>query len=280
MENRTINWFPGHMTKALRNIDADIKLVDVLIYVLDARAPKSCVNPKLNEIAGNKPIIYVLNKCDLVEDRDVKKYIKYFTSDNTMAVALNSTSSSSGKVIVDMIEKLLVDKIKRYKDKNMTKQLRAMVVGVPNSGKSTLVNNLCGKAKALAGNKPGVTKGKQWVSISGSIDLLDTPGTLWPKLEDGDVAINLALIGSIKDDVIDLSELSFVLIEKLCKIDPKIIFNRYGVDVDGLTTIEIFDKICEVRKCLLKGNEPDYDRCSRIIIDDFRKGRMGKIILE
>ncbi len=276
-----IQWFPGHMTKALRMMDKEIKVVDIIVYVVDSRAPKSCVNPELNSLIGNKPVVYVLSKADLVEDKDIRKWVRFFTSDTTMAIALNSTSSSSGKQIIGMIKKLLSNKIENNKRKNISLPLRAMVIGVPNCGKSTLINNICGKARALAGNKPGVTKGKQWVSIENGFEFLDTPGTLWPSFEDEKVALNLAYIGSIKDDVIDINELSYSLINTLREIDPKILKDRYGIDFgDDEENIEVFDKICTARKCLLKGNEPDYDRCARIIIDDFRKGKMGKIILD
>lgn len=281
-ENKTsINWFPGHMTKAIRMMQKELKVVDIIIYVLDSRAPYSCVNPKLNTISDNKPVIYVLNKCDLVQKKDLKCWLEFFTTDKSLAIAIDSTSSGSSKQIVGLIRKLLNEKIRRNKAKNIMMPMRAMVVGVPNCGKSTLVNNLCNKAKTITGNKAGVTRGKQWVTLDNGIEILDTPGTLWPSFSDVEVANNLAFIGSIKDDVIDLNELAFNLIKKLISIDKKILIERYKIIIENDDEIiEIFDKICQSRKCVLKGNEPDYDRCSKIIIDDFRKGRMGKIILD
>ncbi len=276
-----IQWFPGHMTKALRSIEKELKVVDVVIYALDSRAPYSCQNPKLNKVIGDKKIIYVLNKSDLVDENQLKVWLKYFTTDNSVAVSLNSTVSNSGKVIVNLIKKIMQPKVDAYKAKNINKVIRAMVVGVPNSGKSTLVNNLCGKARAMTGNRPGVTKGKQWLTIESGIEVLDMPGTLWPSFDDDNVAKNLAYIGSIKDDVLDINDLAFNLIADFRQTQHKALCQRYSIEIqDQDETIDIFEKICFARKCVLKGNEPDWDRCARLIIDDFRKGKFGKIILD
>ncbi len=276
-----IQWFPGHMTKALRVIEKELKVVDVIIYVLDSRAPYSCQNPKLNSIIGNKKIVYVLNKCDLVNKQELDKWVQYFSSNDSVAVALNATASNSCKVIVGLIKKLMKDKIDSYKAKNINKIIRAMVVGVPNSGKSTLVNNLCGVARAVTGNRPGVTKGKQWVTIDNGIEVLDMPGTLWPSFEDQNIAKNLAYIGSIKDDVLDINDLAFNLLRDFKDLKRDVLCERYNIEItDEQEIIEIFDDICFARKCVLKGNEPDYDRCARMIVDDFRKGKFGKIILD
>lgn len=276
----TIQWFPGHMTKTFRLIEQDIKVVDVIIYVLDSRAPYSTVNPKLSSMSQNKPIIYVLNKADLVEEKELDKWLKHFTTDNSTAIALDSTTSNSTRVLVPIIRKLLEEKIAKAKAKNINKIIRTMVVGVPNTGKSTLVNNLCGKARTKTGNKPGVTRGKQWVTIDSGIEVLDMPGTLWPSFDDKVVAQHLAYLGSIKDDVLDIENLAFDFINEFRAGKDDIFEQRYGVTTEDKETIEIFDEICVVKKCVLKGNEPDYARCSRMIIDDFRKGRFGKIILD
>jgi len=276
----TIQWFPGHMTKTFRLIEQDIKVVDVIIYVLDSRAPYSTVNPKLSSMSQNKPIIYVLNKADLVEEQELNKWISHFTTDNTTAIALDSTTSNSTRVLVPIIRKLLEEKIEKAKAKNINKIIRTMVVGVPNTGKSTLVNNLCGKARTKTGNKPGVTRGKQWVTIDNGIEVLDMPGTLWPSFDDKTVAQHLAYLGSIKDDVLDIENLAFDFINEFKGGKNDIFEQRYGVVTEDKETIEIFDEICLVKKCVLKGNEPDYERCARMIIDDFRKGRFGKIILD
>ena len=276
----TIQWFPGHMTKTFRLIEQDIKVVDVIIYVLDSRAPYSTVNPKLSSMSQNKPIIYVLNKADLVDEQQLNKWISHFTTNNSTAIALDSTTSNSTRVLVPIIRKLLEEKIEKAKAKNINKIIRTMVVGVPNTGKSTLVNNLCGKARTKTGNKPGVTRGKQWVTIDNGIEVLDMPGTLWPSFDDKTVAQHLAYLGSIKDDVLDIENLAFDFINEFKGGKNDIFEQRYGVETEGKETIEIFDEICLAKKCVLKGNEPDYERCARMIIDDFRKGRFGKIILD
>lgn len=276
----TIQWYPGHMTKTFRDMEQDLKIVDVVIYVLDSRAPYSTVNPMLSKMIQNKPIVYVLNKADLVDENELKYWVKYFTRENSLAVALNSVSSTSTRILISMIKKLLEEKLNRAKEKNINKIIRTMVVGVPNTGKSTLVNNLCGKARAKTGNKPGVTRGKQWITIDNGIELLDMPGTLWPSFEDKKVAQHLAYLGSIKDDVLDIEELAFDFINEFKGLKMDIFGTRYGVESENKESIEIFDEICMVKKCVLKGNEPDYERCAKMIIDDFRKGRFGKIILD
>lgn len=276
----TIQWYPGHMTKTFRDIEQDLKIVDVVIYVLDSRAPYSTVNPMLSKMTQNKPIVYVLNKADLVDENELKYWVKYFTRENSLAVALNSVSSTSTRILIPMIKKLLEEKLNRAKEKNINKIIRTMVVGVPNTGKSTLVNNLCGKARAKTGNKPGVTRGKQWITIDNGIELLDMPGTLWPSFEDKKVAQHLAYLGSIKDDVLDIEELAFDFINEFKGLKMDIFGARYGVESENKESIEIFDEICMAKKCVLKGNEPDYERCAKMIIDDFRKGRFGKIILD
>lgn len=274
-----IQWFPGHMTKAIRNMEEDIKLVDVVIYVLDARAPYSCVNPEFERLIGNKPIIYVLNKSDLADDEQTKIWQNYFCGENKECVLLNSMQTNSSKIIISKIEKLLKNKKEKYDKKGVVMVNRAMVLGVPNSGKSTLINNLCGKYKAITGDKPGVTKGKQWVRIGGVFELLDTPGTLWPSFENQEIAKNLAYIGSIREEVLDIPSLSLDFLEKIKKLYPEFLENRYNITLDG-EPIEILEKICQSRKFLLRGAEFDYDRASHALFDDFRKGRLGKITLD
>ena len=274
-----IQWFPGHMTKAIRNMEEDIKLVDVVIYVLDSRAPYSCVNPEFERLIGNKPIIYVLNKSDLADDEQTKIWQNYFCGENKECVLLNSMQTNSSKIIISKIEKLLKNKKEKYDKKGVVMVNRAMVLGVPNSGKSTLINNLCGKYKAITGDKPGVTKGKQWVRIGGVFELLDTPGTLWPSFENQEIAKNLAYIGSIREEVLDIPGLSLDFIKKMKKLYPEFLQNRYNITLDG-EPIEILEKICQSRKFLLRGAEFDYDRASHAIFDDFRKGRLGKITLD
>lgn len=277
----SIQWFPGHMTKALREMEKEIKFVDLIFYCLDARAPLSCLNPKLSKLAGNKKIIYVLTKADFVNESSLEKFKKALTSQNSIAVSINSTQSNSSKILYSKAVALLKDKTEQMKSKGLNYSIKAMVLGVPNVGKSTLINNFCRKSKTITGNKPGVTKGKQWVVVDEGLTLLDTPGTLWPSFENDKTARNLAYIGSIKDDVIDINDLAFYFIKDIVKIDKSILENRYNITIsDPTDTLQIFDEICVARKCLLKQNELDYDRCAKLIIDDFRKNKLGKIILD
>lgn len=276
-----IQWFPGHMTKALREMEKELKNVDLIFYCLDARAPLSCLNPKLSNLAKNKKIIYVLNKCDLVDEKSLEKFKKTLTTTNSIAISINSVESNSTKILYDKAKNLLKDKFEQSKLKGLNYQVKAMVLGVPNVGKSTLINNFCRKAKTTTGNKPGVTKGKQWVAVDDSFVLLDTPGTLWPSFENEKTAKNLAYIGSIKDNVLDTTDLAFWFIKDIVRINKKALENRYEIKIDkDQETLEIFDEICKKRKCLLKQGELDYDRCAILILDDFRKGRLGKIVLD
>lgn len=276
-----IQWFPGHMTKALREMEKEIKNVDLIFYCLDARAPLSCLNPKLSNLAKNKKIIYVLNKSDLVDERNLDKFKKMLTKDNSIAISINSVESNSTKILYDKAKLLLKDKFEQNKSKGLSYSIKAMVVGVPNVGKSTLINNFCKKAKTTTGNKPGVTKGKQWVAVDDCLVLLDTPGTLWPSFENEKTAKNLAYIGSIKDNVLDITDLAFYFIKDLVKINKKALEDRYEITINqNQEIIKIFDDICLKRKCLLKQGELDYDRCATLILDDFRKGRLGKIVLD
>ena len=273
-----IQWFPGHMTKAIRGMEKDIRLVDLVIYVLDARAPFSCVNPEFAKVIGNKPIIYVLNKADLADDRETNRWSNFFTTENTACVILNSTQTNSTKILIDKIKFLLQKKIQKYDSKGISMINRAMVIGVPNSGKSTLINNFCGKYKALTGDKPGVTKGTQWVRI-GDVEMLDTPGTLWPSFENNEIAKNLAYIGSIRDEVLDISDLSLDFIVKIRERYPKSLIERYNITLEG-EPVEVLEKICDARKFVIRGGEVDWERGSRALLDDFRKGRLGRITLD
>ncbi len=275
-----INWFPGHMTKALRTMEKEIKTIDFVIYVLDARAPKSSVNPKFQELIGGKPIIYVLNKIDLADDKVTDEFRKYFTNKNSTCLALNCTQSGIISKIDSAAKTLCAGKIEKYRAKGLTAILRCMVLGVPNSGKSTLVNNLCGVGRAVTGNKPGVTKGKQWVRVTPTFEVLDTPGTLWPSFSEEWQGENLALVGSIRDEVFDVGELALVLIEKLQKLYPNALSLRYNVDTQDKTALEIYEDIAAAKKFMLRGGEVDYERTAKTIVDDFRKTRLGKITLE
>ncbi len=275
-----IQWYPGHMTKALRMMEKEINIVDAVIYVLDSRAPFSCVNPKFGELIGNKPIIYVLNKSDMANDTDTLEWYKYFNK-NSICVMLNSVASGSSNKLLTAINQVQIKHSEKYTKKNIKLIFRVMVLGVPNSGKSTLINNLCGKAKTVTGNIAGLTKGKQWINIGGGIEVLDTPGTLWPYFDNDFVAHHLAYIGSIKDNVLDIADLSLDFIQDILKIDKKLLENRYNILIKSEDKpIEVLEKICEARKFLLKGNEIDYDRGAFVLLNDFKQNKLGKITLE
>lgn len=274
-----INWFPGHMQKALRMMEAEAKNVDALIYVLDSRAPFACLNPEFVRIIGSKPILYVLNKIDLADEKKIKEIKANLPGENKLVIELNSTASGAIGLVTSSLNSLCKATIEKYKNKGVNYFVRAMVLGVPNCGKSTLVNNLCGSKKAITGNKPGVTKGKQWVKLSNNIEILDTPGTLWPNLIDEGEAKKLAFIGSIKDDVVEVEQLSLFLLEALLKTYPKELEERFSVQVENKTPLEIMEEIAERRKYVVRGGEIDYERTAKAILDDFRKGRIGKITL-
>lgn len=274
-----INWFPGHMQKALRMMEAEAKNVDALIYVLDSRAPFACLNPEFVRIIGSKPILYVLNKIDLADEKKIKEIKTKLPGENKLVIELNSTASGAIGLVTSSLNSLCKATIEKYKNKGVNYFVRAMVLGVPNCGKSTLVNNLCGSKKAITGNKPGVTKGKQWVKLSNNIEILDTPGTLWPNLIDEGEARKLAFIGSIKDDVVEIEQLSLFLLEALLKTYPKELEERFSVQVENKTPLEIMEEIAERRKYVVRGGEIDYERTAKAILDDFRKGRIGKITL-
>ena len=274
-----INWFPGHMKKALSEMESEVKNVDAVIYVLDSRAPNACLNPSFVEIIGNKPILFVLNKFDLADEEKISKYAHMLEGENRRVIFLNSTASGAIKKVSSSLCELCSSKLERFKNKGVNYFVRAMVIGVPNSGKSTLVNNLCGITKAVTGNKPGVTKAKQWVKLSNNIEILDTPGTLWPNLADERLAHFLAYIGSIKDDVLNVEELVLDLIEELKNAYPKFLEERYKISLEDKTSLEIFDEIAQSKKLMLRGGEVDYERTAKLVLGDFRKGKIGKISL-
>ncbi len=274
-----IHWFPGHMTKSLRMMQENVKYVDVIFYVVDARAPKSCINPAFEPIIANKKIIFVLNKADLISNDSAAIWLKKLKDMGDDAFAINSISSRAALPLIAMAKKICAEKIAHFEAKGVNTSIRAMVIGVPNSGKSTLINNLCGRASAITGNRAGVTRGKQWVRISDRFEVLDTPGTLYPKLNDQTAAMRLAFIGSIKDEVLDKNELAYMLLRELVAIDPKIISDKYHVVICDDFYL-IMSDIARSRGYIMKGNIPDIDRTCIAIIDDFRKGKLGKICLD
>lgn len=275
-----IQWFPGHMTKALRMMEDSVKQVDCIIYVLDARAIESCMNPKFDKIINNKPVLYIVNKQDLVEKQDLQSWQKYFAKNNMDFVIADSISGRQKDIIIDKLKELNKRIIEKYANKGAIKSVRAMVVGVPNTGKSTLINSLCKQKRAITGNRPGVTRGKQWVSLADGVDLLDTPGTLAPAYEDQQRAVHLAFIGSIKDDVVALDDLTIELIKYFRENNPQIFMERYKLDSFSDDNVEVLDMIAKNRGFLLNKNNYDYDRVYKAVLNDFRSQKLGKIMLD
>jgi ribosome biogenesis GTPase A len=274
-----LQWFPGHMTKAVRMMEDNLKAVDGVMLVLDARAPRASLNPKLEKMFANKKVLYVLNKCDLIENKDAIRTVKEFKEDGRETVAVSAMDKKAVDLLYSKIFSLLKDKLERNKLKGVFKPIRIMVAGIPNTGKSTIINALCGGKKTVTGNKAGVTKGKQWVRLR-ELELLDTPGTMPPAFENQNLAKHLAYIGSMNDANIDFNDLAYELIAELKEKYPDYLKAKYNIDDLDLPTLDIFNAICVRRGFLMKGNEYDYDRCSVAVIDDFRKGRIGKIILD
>ncbi|MDD3173442.1 MAG: ribosome biogenesis GTPase YlqF [Herbinix sp.] len=279
-------WYPGHMAKAKRMMQEDIKLIDVVIELVDARIPYSSKNPDIDVLAKNKSRVILLNKCDMSDQRYNTAWKEYFEAKGYFVALVNSKSGSGVKQVQDIVNKACEAKIERDRRKGiLNRPVRAMIVGIPNVGKSTFINSFVGKASTKTGNKPGVTKGKQWIRLSKFTELLDTPGILWPKFEDQSVGLRLALIGSINDNIIDTTNLSLELIMILKKHYPEVLTNRYGIEKveveDNLKgASKVLEKIALKRSCLLKGGEPDMDRAANMIIDDFRSIKLGNITLE
>ena len=273
-------WYPGHMTKAKRQMQEDIKLIDLVIELVDARIPLSSRNPDIDELGKNKYRLILMNKADLADKEQTKKWAEYFKAKGFFVVSLDARTKNSMKSITDIVMEACKEKIERDRKRGIkNRPVRAMVVGIPNVGKSTFINSYAGKAGAKTGNKPGVTKGKQWIRLNKNVELLDTPGILWPKFEDQMVGLRLALIGSIKDEILNIDELAMELIKYLRVNYPGIINERYEVDESKELTDIILD-IAKNRNCLLKGGEPDYSKAASLVIDDFRSGKMGNITLE
>jgi len=275
-----IQWFPGHMTKAVRLIEENLKLVDTVGYVLDARAPSACFNPIFDRLTEGKSAVYILNKCDLADPKKVEKFAAALRNDGKTVVCVSAIDKTAIKKLIDAFGNAEYERISKFKAKGISRPVRAIIIGVPNCGKSTLINALSGKKKTITGDKPGVTKGKQWVRLADGLELLDTPGTLWGKIEDEVSARRLCFIGSVKDDVVDVCELAPLLLEELKNAYPEALLARYGVEIDGLGGAEILDAICKKRGYTVKGGEPDILRGAKAVLDDFRKGRIGKITFD
>ena len=273
-------WYPGHMTKAKRQMQEDIKLIDLVIELVDARIPISSRNPDIDELGKNKARLILLNKSDLAEEKKNDAWVEFFKAKGYSVIKVNSRKGGGIKSIQGVIQEACKEKIERDRKRGiLNRPVRAMVVGIPNVGKSTFINSLAGKACAKTGNKPGVTKGKQWIRLNKNVELLDTPGILWPKFEDQTVGLRLAFIGSIKDELINVEELAAELIQFLKKNYAGLLGEKYKIEEveDPFACLRL---IAESRHCLLKGNELNTVKAATLLIDDFRDGRLGRITLE
>lgn len=273
-------WYPGHMTKAKRQMQEDMKLIDLVIELVDARIPLSSRNPDIDDLGRHKARLILMNKADLADEVQNKAWASYFKEKGFFVVKMDARTKAGMKTISDVIMDACKEKIERDRKRGIkNRPVRAMVVGIPNVGKSTFINTYAGKACTKTGNKPGVTKGKQWIRLNKNVELLDTPGILWPKFEDQRVGLYLALIGSIKDEILNIDELSIELINILRESYPGLLAQRYEVSEEQMPA-EILGEIAKNRNCVKKGGELDYSKAASLVIDEFRNGRLGKITLE
>lgn len=274
-----INWYPGHMKKTIEDIQDKSKLVDFYIEIIDARIPISSRNPLLSKILENKKGLLILNKTDLSNQEQNELWKKKLSNENNRAILYSASSPNSSLIIRESLN-FMQEEIKKKEEKGINMgPLRAMIVGIPNSGKSTFINGISKTKSTKTGNRPGVTKTNQWIKLNPKLHLLDTPGVLWPKFEDKNVGLNLAFTGAIKDEIMDIETLALRLIEKLIDIDPEIIKARYGIDID-CEALEIMERIGRKRGAIIKGAEIDYTKVANILLDEFRKGVLGRVTLE
>ena len=275
-----IQWYPGHMTKAKRAMKEDVKLVDLVIELVDARAPLASRNPDIDSLAAGKGRVILLNKADLASEKANAAWISYFEGQGFQVMKIDARAKATLKQLNALIQEACKAKIERDRKRGiLNRPVRAMVVGIPNVGKSTFINSLAGKAAAKTGNKPGVTKGKQWIRLNKQVELLDTPGILWPKFEDQTVGLRLALIGSIKDEVLQTEELAAELIRFLAENYPGVLENKYTITAAPDPYV-MLGRIAESRHCLVRGNELDTEKAAMLLMDDFREGKLGRLTLE
>lgn len=293
-ENKTtINWFPGHMAKTRRQITEDLKLIDVVVELLDARIPISSQNPEIRQIVQNKKKIVVLNKCDLSDENDNKKWMEYFIKQGNKAALVDSNTGKGVNEVIKQIQIIMADEMRKYADKGRKgRKIKTMIVGIPNVGKSSFINRIVKKSSAEVGNRPGVTKRKQWIHVNDEIELMDTPGVLWPKFESQEVALNLAFTGTIKDDILEITEVAYSLTKFLLKNYKSNLLDRYSLSeklVDDILNqeqdenqniYEIMQLIGKKRGAIISGGNIDDEKTSKIILEDFRSGKIGKITLE
>lgn len=288
-----INWFPGHMAKTRRQITEDLNLIDIVVEILDARIPISSQNPDIKEIIKNKKKLVVLNKCDLSDEQDNKKWVKYFEKQGYNAILVNSNNGNGVNEVIRQIQKTMKEENQAYANKGrIGRKIRVMVVGIPNVGKSSFINRITKKNSAGVANKPGVTRQKQWIRINDEIELMDTPGVLWPKFESNEVALNLAFTGTIKDTILEITEVAYNLTKFLLNEYKDNLIERYSLDREVVDKIleqdrmeneniyEVMQLIGKKRGAIISGGNIDDEKTSRIILDDFRSGKLGKITLE
>lgn len=285
MPSEQIQWFPGHMAKTRRMITENLKNVDVVIEILDARIPKSSRNPEIASLTAQKPTILLLNKATLADPAMTKKWCEHYSKGQTICITTDCVSGLGINKISEAVNKVLADKIQRYESKGMTgRKLKAMIVGIPNVGKSSLINKICGSKKTKVENRPGVTVDKQWVATNIGLDLMDMPGVLWPKFDDRIIGENLALTGAIKDKILDIETLAIVLCSRLRKLYPELLVARYKLgnmsDYADYTDLELFELIGKKRGFLISGGEIDYERTANMLLEEFRSAKIGKITLD
>ena len=276
-----IQWFPGHMKKTERQIAEDIKLVDIVYELLDARIPLSSKNPDIDKLAKNKPKIMLLNKSDLADATITDSWIKFYKNANVEVLPICSSTGEGINKLKQLTQSMLVEKIQRQKEKGIVgKGVKALVVGIPNVGKSSFINKICGKNSTKTGDRPGVTRGKQWITVNSDLQLLDTPGILWPKFEDENIAYNLAFTGAIKDDIIDVEELGVKLCGFLTANYPDSLMTRYKLDTLSDDNYQLLQDIGRKRGCVISGGEIDTRKAAILLLDEFRGGKLGNITLE
>ncbi|WP_150263151.1 ribosome biogenesis GTPase YlqF [Parvimonas micra] len=277
-----INWYPGHMKKTMDNIRSSLKLVDIVGEIIDSRIPISSKNPVIDDVLKDKPRIMILNKSDMADENETKKWLSYYRKKGYGAVVVDALHSKGLDKIYSVAKEMLSDKFKKLEEKNLSaKTIRMMIVGIPNVGKSTFINSISKRKSAKIGDRPGVTKQVQWIKTKNDLELLDTPGVLWPKFEDERIGLHLAFTGAIKDEIMDIENLAFRFIDELNKRDVNILKNRYNLSEDSYEdTLYLMDEIGRNRGAILKKNEIDYFKVANLVFDDFRKVKLGRITLE